>query len=912
MAFRPQVNQQLSIEGVTYRIGEHPSAPGMPYGQEGRRAVVYQLIAADGNRRALKVFKPRFSVPRMVAVAERLRPYGRLPGLQVCERTVLTASRHRDVLAQHPDLAYAVLMPWVEGPTWQEILLSAKDPSWSPITAEESLRLARGLAEVLVALEERGLAHCDLSGPNLIVMPGTRAALVDLEEMCGPGFVQPKILPAGSPGYAHKSAPHGLWNDDADRFAGAVLLVEMLGWCDPRVREAAWGESYFPPDEMQRTGGRYTTLHGALESRWGGRLADLFAAVWRSDSLAVCPTFAAWLVALPDEVPSLQPEVAAVAPAPSSGAAAGRTSGAGLLILKAQGAADAGDTEGAIALYREALTGATPEMAGLIQGRIAALMERQELGKPAAGWVCPSCGETVSDDLQICPYCEQGSRQVQAAAPAPQPAPAPAVIPPEPLPQVAELPERRPAASRPRERAAARVSFSPVLALALSWGCGLLFSLIAFLLFRDGGGVFLVLGLLGLGALGGTLGLFLKQIEPALGWKQVLLLTLLPVPPLTSGLVHHQVSGTRRSEAVGAHALGMGAGIVGALAAALGTLAIGYALDIPFLVRRSWGLPVIPYLMGALVGAAVMGMMLERYARRAQLAGRGQRIPGERPVPNRIPLAVSGALVLIMAVMLGGWWFEPLPAEATSPPEVEMALIPAGPFQVGSKGGDLDESAIHPVLLDAYAIDVYEVTNAEYAAFLNDRGNQIETFIYWYDVGSDGSHIARRGGEWVADPDYTDHPVGNVSWYGARAFCGWRGGRLPTEAEWEKAARGTDGRTYPWGEGIDCGRANYAGCRGDTAAVGSYPNGSSPYGVLDMAGNAWEWVSDWYDQDYYSLLSARSRNPVGPSSGTRKVIRGGSWTANANLARSSNRLGEFATTRHPTIGFRCAAAGVGE
>jgi formylglycine-generating enzyme required for sulfatase activity len=372
------------------------------------------------------------------------------------------------------------------------------------------------------------------------------------------------------------------------------------------------------------------------------------------------------------------------------------------------------------------------------------------------------------------------------------------------------------------------------------------------------------------------------------------------------------VRGTGRSRTIGAHALAVAAGIVGGLAAGLGALAVGHALGMSFLVFKSWGLPVMPWSIGALFGAVVMGVMLERYTLRARLAAGPEAVTGERPAPDRIPLAATGALTLIMAIVLGGWWFEPLPGEASALRDADMVLVPAGPFQMGSKEGDPDEESVHSVVLDAYRVDVHEVTNAEFMAFLNDRGNQIERFTFWYEPGFDGGHIAWHGGEWVVRLGYGDHPVGNVTWYGARAYCAWRGGRLPTEAEWEKAARGTDGRTYPWGEGIDCAWANYSDCRGDSTPVESYPSGSSPYGALDMAGNAWEWVSDWYDQDYYSLLAARSPNPTGPSSGTHKVVRGGGWNANVRMARSSNRLGEFATTRHLTIGFRCAAPGVGE
>jgi peptide/nickel transport system substrate-binding protein len=422
MPFEPYVGQELVIDGLTYRVAEHPAAPGMVYGQEGRRAIVYQLIAADGGHQALKVFKPRFRVPRMVAAAERLEAYARLPGLQACRRTILTASRHLALLREHRDLAYAVLMPWVEGATWQEIILSQEE--FSP---DRALSVARSLAQVLMTMEERGLAHCDLSGPNLIVEPGDQVALVDLEEMYGPGFMQPEALPAGSPGYAHKSAPLGLWQAQADRFAGAVLLAEMLGWCDPKVRAAAWGESYFPPAEMQDEGERYQTLHASVAGRWGRRTTDLFAQAWRSDSLLDCPTFAEWAVALPEGAPEMlkEPE-----PAPAAEPAVS----VALLVLSAETAADTGSWDQALALYRQALEAAPPELTGEITARIARVEARRSaaaaerpppLVKPRAveapRWDCPHCGRAVGGDVEVCPYCEQGHRDKTVVRPRPLP-----------------------------------------------------------------------------------------------------------------------------------------------------------------------------------------------------------------------------------------------------------------------------------------------------------------------------------------------------------------------------------------------------------------------------------------------------------------------------------------------------------
>lgn len=291
MAFR--ANEAFNLNHAHYQFCEHPSAPGLPYGQEGRRATVYQLIADDGSLHALKVFKPRFREPRLVAVGEKLGPYAMLPGLQVCQRTVLTGSRHPELLSGNPELTYAVLMPWVEGQTWQEIVLSK-----SALPPETCLKIARSLAQVLMSMEESGLAHCDLSGPNIIVGLDQSVSLVDVEEMYGPEFIRPKELSAGSSGYAHKTAQYGLWSDEADRFAGAVLLAEILGWCDRRVVDASWGESYFDTHMMQTECPRYNTLQHILRDLCGSWILELFDRAWRSESLADCPTFAEWNVAL--------------------------------------------------------------------------------------------------------------------------------------------------------------------------------------------------------------------------------------------------------------------------------------------------------------------------------------------------------------------------------------------------------------------------------------------------------------------------------------------------------------------------------------------------------------------------------------------------------------------------------------
>ena len=249
----------------------------------------------------------------------------------------------------------------------------------------------------------------------------------------------------------------------------------------------------------------------------------------------------------------------------------------------------------------------------------------------------------------------------------------------------------------------------------------------------------------------------------------------------------------------------------------------------------------------------------------------------------------------------------PIQTITTPKDEAVMVYVPAGEFLMGTSDADIEyykeifplrritrfdnERPQRTVFVDAFYIDKYEVTNKQYKQFLAETGYTPKHYLDYEPYNT---------------PNF---PAVVLEWEDAVAYTNWAGKRLPTEAEWEKAARGTDGRIWPWGnkwDGTKLSGNDGTGLKDgykETAPVGQFPQGASPYGAHDMAGNLWEWVSDWYDPDYYRT-SPPTINPKGPDTGDGHVLKGGGWAENLDFTRCANRLG--GNPGSLLRGFRCA------
>jgi serine/threonine-protein kinase len=278
----------------------------------------------------------------------------------------------------------------------------------------------------------------------------------------------------------------------------------------------------------------------------------------------------------------------------------------------------------------------------------------------------------------------------------------------------------------------------------------------------------------------------------------------------------------------------------------------------------------------------------------AVILGLGRVLGGDeeqsaRPIPATMATPIPDPNGPPALAALKDTWLRPADG-------MEMVFVPGGSFMMGSDESDPDalshEKPKHEVGLDSFWLDRVEVTNAQYVQCVNEGVCQASVHA---------DHTFYNG---------ADYPVVGVAWVDAKAYCTWAGGRLPSEAQWEYAARGEDGWAFPWGnESPDCGMAQFSDCSGATMPVGSFsPDGESWVGAADMAGNVWEWVADWYDSNYYAVSQAA--NPIGPTSGNdaagKKVLRGGSWVNAPQMARAANRIGTNPYERNGGNGFRCA------
>ncbi len=294
MPFQPAIDEQLVIDGISYQVCAHPAIPGRPFVQEGQSSRVVQLRTAGGFV-ALKV-QTQLCEPSLIQHAQQLQHVSTIPGLQAARRMIITATNQPALVTTRPELDYAILMPWVHGPPWQELIHHRR-----PLSPSQSLALARALTNLLVEIEQRGLVHSDLQSAHVmlpgLIDPGAAApvALVDLETMHGIGVLR-LAMPTPTSPYQHPVPAQGL---SADRFGGALLILELLGWCDDAVRAAAATDSFFTPADLLQPTERYHILRDALARRWGLGPAQMLDRLWQSATPMNCPSLKEWQAVLP-------------------------------------------------------------------------------------------------------------------------------------------------------------------------------------------------------------------------------------------------------------------------------------------------------------------------------------------------------------------------------------------------------------------------------------------------------------------------------------------------------------------------------------------------------------------------------------------------------------------------------------
>ena len=302
--FRPRLDQTLAIDSQILGFMPHPLFPGdvnEVYAIEGAESVIYQLQElSTAALWALKVAKPAQRGEHIARSVETLRPYSALPGLFICQRVCLTRQRFPQLIATFPDLEFAVLMPWIPGRTWAGHVAN-RDCS-QPYTMYQAAELAPATARVLATLETYQLAHTDIAGGNVVTAPDMRGIqLLDLENIYQPNVPMPPRVSQGTPGYQHRALDAtGQWRAAGDRFAGAILLAEMLSWWDPAVQTLTPpnAECLFQPEELQVVG--VPRWHAVRDALWAlcPAALPLFDQAWASPHLEDCSPLGEWADAL--------------------------------------------------------------------------------------------------------------------------------------------------------------------------------------------------------------------------------------------------------------------------------------------------------------------------------------------------------------------------------------------------------------------------------------------------------------------------------------------------------------------------------------------------------------------------------------------------------------------------------------
>lgn len=1016
MAFQPSVDDVLTIRGAVYRVPEHPASPGSPYAVIGRQSIVYQLVtvAANGRevRSALKVFEPNYRAPSLAGANAFFNTLANWPGLRVCKRDVLAASSDRDLLREYPDLSYAVLMPWIAGPTWMEVMLEE-----IAVSPQQSLKWARTLAEVLVNMEEHSLAHCDLTGGNILIpdlapdaQPGQLALqLVDVEEMYAPALSQPAEMTAPLPGYSYrKMKPQ--WRADADRFAGALLLAEMLGWCDEQIRGRAWGEHYFDPAEIQQQNSeRYQALRKVIRERWGKPVASLLKRVWRSENLANCPTFCEWLSVLPTDVDVTVPYMAdTLLPDEEEDSPLVETKDndvaiGALLSLAGQLESD-NNIPGALAACRRALAIPTtdPQLASEVESMIERLqaVEQQRAGLAVTAAAVAAEGMRETWPIEAVAAGQQPEGIVEAASEAPvtqsagdiepevpvepvvadvtaavvtpgaEPAESPAtsavetaatIVEPlvraEPLPPAyAEPPQAPPAAFRGTDEVSAFAEPDEGPAIpAVETADAIVEPLVRVeplpLAYAEPLQA-------PPAALRGTdeVSEFAEPARPRKGCLSWIVLLALAI---AAGLaIYYFVFMKHNAEVVRTIS-----NILGQPPTATIVPVMSVGTTMPSEMPAMGEKPLPPLGEGTMmpppVGEGTMmppplgeGTMMPPPGARGQMPA-GART-GEPPVgggpgkaqptpaategkPEATPELTSPPVETTPAVQKPAPKAEPTEKQASAGAGLKlnqsqnrdadamvMVAVPSGTFRMGSTDPEIDsvlqlckeysgnceaawfdsEQPAHEVTLQGFWIDSTEVTNSQFVRFLTETVPTASDVAKWIDLDSRYSQIEKTGDAYQSKDGFAQHPVSLVSWDGARAYCQWTGGRLPTEAEWEYAARGPESRIFPWGNEFDDARLNYTSSSDgyiETAPVGSFQSGASWTGALDMAGNVSEWTTDWFGP--YQDVAQQS--PQGPALGQYRVNRGGNLLSAPYDTRTASRSAGSASDSNRGIGFRC-------